>query len=83
MSKWSPSAEDWGRAMALIQAEERERLAKFRYRVDMMSSLVGRLLLRGFAASVLGLRNTEIKFSRTDRGRPVLVQSSQAQLRFE
>jgi len=77
VSKWSPSAEDWGRAMALIQAEERERIAKFRYRVDMMSSLVGRLLLRGFAASVLGLRNTETQFSRTDRGRPVLVQSSQ------
>ena len=77
MSKWSPSAEDWGRAMALIQAEERERIVKFRYRVDMMSSLVGRLLLRGFAASVLGLRNTETQFTRTDRGRPVLVQNSQ------
>ena len=76
MSRWSPSAEEWGRAMALIQAEERERIAKFRYRVDMMSSLVGRLLLRGFAASVLGLRNTETQFSRTDRGRPVLVQDS-------
>ena len=77
MSKWSPSAEDWGRAMALIQAEERERIVKFRYRVDMMSSLVGRLLLRGFAASVLGLRNTETQFTRTDRGRPVLMQNSQ------
>ena len=77
MSKWSPSAEDWGRAMALIQAEERERIVKFRYRVDMMSSLVGRLLLRGFAASVLGLRNTETQFTRTDRGRPVLVQNRQ------
>ena len=77
MSKWSPSAEDWGRAMALIQAEEKERIVKFRYRVDMMSSLVGRLFLRGFAASVLGLRNTETQFTRTDRGRPVLVQNSQ------
>ena len=76
MSRWNPTAEDWGRAMALIQAEERERIAKFRYRVDMMSSLVGRLLLRGFAASVLGLRNNETQFSRTDRGRPVLVQDS-------
>ena len=62
--------------MALIQAEERERIAKFHYRVDMISSLVGRLLLRGFAASILGLRNTETEFSRTERGRPVLVQNS-------
>lgn len=76
MSRWNPSSQDWGRAMALIQEEERQRIAKFRYRVDMMSSLVGRLLLRGLAASVLGLRNTETQFTRTERGRPVLVQNS-------
>ena len=76
MSRWNPSSQDWGRAMALIQEEERLRIAKFRYRVDMMSSTVGRLLLRGFAASVLGLANTETQFTRTERGRPVLVQNT-------
>lgn len=52
--------------------EEKERIEQFRYKVDMMSSLVGRLLLRGFAVHVLGLNNREVKFVRTDRGKPVL-----------
>ena len=62
--------------MALIQAEEKERIAKFRYRVDMVSSLVGRLMLRSLAVSVLGLRNTEARFERTERGKPVLTHNS-------
>ena len=40
MTKWSPTEREWGLAMALIQAEERERIAKFRYRVDMVSSFL-------------------------------------------
>lgn len=76
MTKWSPTEREWGLAMALIQAEERERIAKFRYRVDMVSSLVGRLMLRSLAVSVLGLRNTEARFERTERGKPVLTHNS-------
>lgn len=72
VTKWSPTEREWGLAMALIQAEERERIAKFRYRVDMVSSLVGRLMLRSLAVSVFGLRNTEAQFERTERGKPVL-----------
>ena len=74
VSTWSPSQTEWCRAMALVQAEERERLGKFRYRQDLVSSLVGRLLLRAFAVSVLGLRdNKGVKFVRTERGKPVLA----------
>ena len=76
MTKWSPTEREWGLAMALIQAEEKERIAKFRYRVDMVSSCVGRLMLRSLAVSVLGLRNTEARFERTERGKPVLTHNS-------
>ena len=76
MTKWSPTEREWGLAMALIQAEERQRIAKFRYRVDMVSSLVGRLMLRSLAVSVLALRNTEAQFERTERGKPVLTHNT-------
>ena len=42
----------------------------------MVASLVGRLLLRCFAVQALGLQNNEIKFVRTDRGKPVLEQDN-------
>jgi len=72
VGRWTPTEAEWCRAIQLIQVEEKERIEQFRYKVDMMSSLVGRLLLRGFAVHVLGLNNREVKFVRTDRGKPVL-----------
>ena len=56
----------------MVQSEEKERIEKFRYRDDMISSLIGRLLLRGFAAQTLGHSNNNIRLIRTERGKPVL-----------
>ena len=56
----------------MIQSEEKERIEKFRYRDDMISSLIGRLFLRGFAAQTLGLNNDNIRLVRTERGKPLL-----------
>ena len=61
----------------MIQPEEKERIEKFRYQADMKSSLVGRLLLRGFAVQALGIENHETVFTRTERGKPVLKCGSQ------
>ena len=56
----------------MIQSEEKERIEKFRYRDDMISSLIGRLFLRGFAAQTLGHNNNKVRLTRTERGKPVL-----------
>ena len=73
IKKWKPSEAEWCRAIQLIQSEEKERIEKFRYRDDMISSLIGRLFLRGFAAQTLGHNNnSKIRLIRTERGKPVL-----------
>ena len=72
IKKWKPSEAEWCRAVQLIQSEEKERIEKFRYREDMISSLVGRLFLRGFAVKCLGVDNKTVRLVRTDRGKPVL-----------
>lgn len=77
VKRWQPTELEWSRAVQLIQMEEKQRIEKFRYRVDMVASLVGRLLLRCFAVQALGLHNKDIKFVRTDRGKPVLEQDNQ------
>ena len=56
----------------MIQSEEKERIEKFRYREDMISSLIGRLFLRGFAVQTLAQHNHNIRLVRTERGKPVL-----------
>ena len=63
---------EWCQAVQLVQDEEKERIEKFRYRDDMISSLIGRLFLRGFAVSRLGLENREVRLGRTQHGKPVL-----------
>ena len=71
IKKWKPTEAEWCRAVQLIQTEEKERIEKFHYRDDMVSSLIGRLFLRGFAAQTLGHNNQKIRLMRTERGKPV------------
>ena len=71
IKKWKPNEAEWCRAIQLIQSEEKERIEKFRYRDDIIASLIGRLFLRGFGVSTLGLDNKMIQLSRTERGKPV------------
>jgi len=63
---------EWCKAVQLVQVEEKERVEKFRYQVDMMSSLVGRLMLRGLVIQKLGVENVKVRMSRTERGKPVV-----------
>lgn len=63
---------EWCKAVQLVQVEEKERVEKFRYQVDMMSSLVGRLMLRGLVIQKLGVENEKVRMSRTERGKPVV-----------
>ncbi|KAK4300981.1 hypothetical protein Pmani_026853 [Petrolisthes manimaculis] len=72
---WAPNKGDWMTALSLIQPEEKERISKFVFRKDAKSSIAGRLMLRKFASEVLGLPWSDIKFGRTDKGRPFLVNS--------
>jgi len=70
---WRPAEAEWCKAIQLVQLEEKERVEKFRYQVDMMASLVGRLLLRGLIVQKLGVENREVEWIRTERGKPVVV----------
>lgn len=72
MSGWRPVETEWCKAVQLVQVEEKERVEKFRYQVDMMSSLVGRLMLRGLVIQKLGVENVKVRMSRTERGKPVV-----------
>jgi len=72
VSGWRPAETEWCKAVQLVQVEEKERVEKFRYQVDMMSSLVGRLMLRGLVIQKLGVENVKVRMSRTERGKPVV-----------
>ena len=73
ISKWLPERPEWCAAMRSVQIEERVRIRKFHYAEDAKASLVGRLLLRKMAKAVIGLKEEEIVFTRSDKGRPQLT----------
>jgi phosphopantetheinyl transferase len=60
--------------MACIQREERERINKFVFQRDAKLALVGRLLLRAAIVKSECVRNGDIVFGRTEKGKPILVQ---------
>jgi len=70
---WRPTEAEWCHAVQLVQLEEKERLERFRYQVDMIASLVGRLMLRGLAIQTLGTENRQVKLFRTERGKPLII----------
>lgn len=70
--RWRPSGGEWAAAVALVQAEEKERISRFMFRRDAKSALAGRLLLRKLVADVLGIPWGTVAFERTEHGRPCL-----------
>eukprot|EP00088_Acartia_fossae_P052592 TRINITY_DN5946_c0_g1_i5.p1 TRINITY_DN5946_c0_g1~~TRINITY_DN5946_c0_g1_i5.p1 ORF type:complete len:288 (-),score=-0.63 TRINITY_DN5946_c0_g1_i5:118-981(-) len=70
---WSPGPMEINRAFACIQAEEITRLLGFMYQADLKASLCGRLMLRLAVQECTGLKNNEIKLSRSERGRPYVI----------
>uniref|UniRef100_A0A0N5C875 L-aminoadipate-semialdehyde dehydrogenase-phosphopantetheinyl transferase n=1 Tax=Strongyloides papillosus TaxID=174720 RepID=A0A0N5C875_STREA len=55
-----------------ITKEEYEKVCRFRHREDSLASLAGRLILRQMAKRITGVSWDEIKFDRTERGKPFL-----------
>jgi len=71
-SNWRPSKEDFIKSMACIQSEERERVLQFVFRQHVRPALIGRLMLRAAVNHTFHLKNQEISFGRSDKGKPIL-----------
>lgn len=67
VSIWEPNSSDWCTAMQMVQPEERDRIRRFKYRLDAKSSLVGRLMMQKWSKDYL---EKQLTFSRSERGRP-------------
>ncbi|EEZ97421.2 L-aminoadipate-semialdehyde dehydrogenase-phosphopantetheinyl transferase [Tribolium castaneum] len=76
LSKWEPSHSDMLLATSCVQVEEKERLARFVFKNDVKSSLIGRLLMRKFVNEATGLKYNEIKFARDEKGKPFLTNNN-------
>lgn len=61
------------RAVQSITEEEFQRIPEFRHREDALACLFGRLLLRHSAQKFSGEPWKNIKFERTERGKPYLA----------
>uniref|UniRef100_A0A0K0DTD3 L-aminoadipate-semialdehyde dehydrogenase-phosphopantetheinyl transferase n=1 Tax=Strongyloides stercoralis TaxID=6248 RepID=A0A0K0DTD3_STRER len=55
-----------------VTKEEFEKICRFRYREDSLASLAGKLILRQMAKKFTNFSWNEIKFDRTERGKPFL-----------
>lgn len=72
---WNPTQADILLASSCIQPEEKQRLAKFVFKNDFKSSLIGRLMMRKFVHEALGLSYKEVRFFRDAKGKPYLNNS--------
>uniref|UniRef100_A0A1B0CD57 holo-[acyl-carrier-protein] synthase n=1 Tax=Lutzomyia longipalpis TaxID=7200 RepID=A0A1B0CD57_LUTLO len=70
VSEWRPSMEELMLACSCIQEEEKQRLAKFVFREDFNSSLMGRLMMRKFIADATAVPYDAIILGRDEKGKP-------------
>lgn len=86
LKAWRCSLEDLHLATALIQPEEKERLAAFVYLDDFKASIIGRLLMKRFIKMcVPEVDYTAIHFERDAHGKPSYKQTNtneQPQINF-
>lgn len=68
--RWRPTLRQLIQAISIIQPEERSRLMRFHFIEDFLLSMIGRLLMRKYVASITGLSYQEIEFSRDEHGKP-------------
>lgn len=68
---WNPSPGEILLATSCIQREEKQRIAKFVFKKDFKSSLIGRLMIRKFVALATNLPYNEIVIIRDDKGKPI------------
>jgi len=82
-SKWHPTKEEFGRAFAAIQQDERDRINRFVYQEDAKRALVGRLLIRKCILEELEererldhqsitIKNCDLLLRRSAKGRPII-----------
>ena len=62
--------ENWKKCLSSIQKEELVRLSEFVHQNSVISSLVGRLMLRHWAHAAYSMPWKHVELSRTKRGRP-------------
>jgi len=87
---WNPSRTEWVTAMRLVgNDEERIRINRFVFKKDAKHALIGRLLIRKCCYEFLGAdrfssstnnqepneASSKITISRTEKGKPILLQS--------
>lgn len=72
-SKWNPTFSEMLLASSCIQVEEKNRLSRFVFKKDVISSLIGLLMMRKFVCEASGKPYNEIKFVRDERGKPCLA----------
>lgn len=72
IARWRPTGHEWAQALSLISEKEQERICRFSFKRDAKASLVGQLMLHKLVRETLNIPNNQIKFARTDRGKPFL-----------
>ncbi|CAH8547206.1 unnamed protein product [Heterobilharzia americana] len=70
---WSPTKSDFLFALGCISLNEQEVALRFAYQRDVLSSMAGKLLVRGTAVRNLGICPYDVKLDRTLEGRPFLL----------
>nr|XP_014094327.1 L-aminoadipate-semialdehyde dehydrogenase-phosphopantetheinyl transferase [Bactrocera oleae] len=75
LASWHPTLPQLAQAVAVIQSEECERLMKFVFLDDFLSSLVGRLLMRKFVSAHSDVDYKDVRFARDARGKPYWLQA--------
>lgn len=83
-AKWNPSEAEMLLATSCIQREEKERLAKFAFKKDFKSSLIGRLMMRKFVHETTLVPYNKIQFDRDEKGKPFVnfPKSNEVKLAF-
>lgn len=72
---WKPSQSEMLLATSCLQPEEKQRIAKFVFKKDFKSSLIGRLMMRKFINSVTSIPYNLVKLYRDEKGKPFFDQS--------
>ena len=70
---WAPSAEQWKACLSSVQHEEASRISEFMFKKSAKLSMAGRLMLRHWACMATGAGWRDVRFARTEKGRPYLL----------
>ena len=78
-SEWNPGQQEFENCLSQVQAEEQERIKKFRFEIDRKRALCGRLLIRRLISLLHNVPNDKIKIGRTEYNKPELVEPASNQ----